>query len=179
MKFTTLFTTLTLALPAVLGAVLVSTNTTQSTEVAQTSGYDSSEISAAVESRDLDIRGKADIAKSIAELINSILKRVQADNEGRGEFTRKTVTEGRAKWPQYNWVICHTDHRQYFDGKQGENWGHYHREYDIDIGGTIGYEIYWFESGRFERRGDGGWLNWAYIGNVVRTENGGKTVIFS
>lgn len=50
-------------------------------------------------------------------------------------------------------------HKLFPNGVRGKHWGHYHREYDIKIGGTIGYEIYWFYSDRFERHGDGGFLN--------------------
>ncbi|KAJ3524998.1 hypothetical protein NMY22_g10761 [Coprinellus aureogranulatus] len=119
------------------------------------------------------------IAKSAAEFIDTILEQVNQDNEGRSGFTQRAVRRCREKWPKYNWVICHTDHSTHFDGKQGKEWGHFHREYDIQIGGTIGYEVYWFESGKFVRHGDGGYLNWAYFGNVKSVSDDGATVVFS
>ncbi|KAJ3511734.1 hypothetical protein NMY22_g15557 [Coprinellus aureogranulatus] len=118
------------------------------------------------------------IVKAVLELVSTIVGQVNDDNEGRSEFTQKVVSEGHKKWPEYNWVICHTDHSTHFDGEQGKDWDHFHREYDIKIGGTIGYEVYWFRSGTFERHGDGGYLNWAYYGNVKSTSNGGATVVF-
>jgi hypothetical protein len=38
----------------------------------------------------------------------------------------------------WNYVICHTDHKAFFDGEQDKDWAHSHQEYDIQIGGTIG-----------------------------------------
>lgn len=48
------------------------------------------------------------------------------------------MKENHNKWPEFNWVIVHPDHTISFDGVKGENWDHFHREYDIQIGGTIG-----------------------------------------
>ena len=38
-------------------------------------------------------------------------------------------------------MICHVKHDKRFDGTQGNEWGHTHREVDIKIGGTIGYAL--------------------------------------
>ena len=45
-------------------------------------------------------------------------------------------------YPQFNWVICHVDHVTLFDGAKDEDWGHGHEEFDITIGGTIGYTTF-------------------------------------
>jgi hypothetical protein len=60
-----------------------------------------------------------------------------------------------AKYRGWNWVICHTKHKTDF---KGEN-HHRHEEFKVSFGKTIGYEIYWFKAGTFERQGDGGYLN--------------------
>lgn len=62
-------------------------------------------------------------------------------------------------YPGWNYVICHTDHSAKFNGEQGKDWDHLHKEYDISIGGTVGYEIYFGKDGSFELDGDGGYLN--------------------
>ncbi|EPQ53362.1 hypothetical protein GLOTRDRAFT_100927 [Gloeophyllum trabeum ATCC 11539] len=44
--------------------------------------------------------------------------------------------------------------------RQGTDWVHQHFEIDIEIGGTIGYELYLGNTGTFKRNGDGGDINW-------------------
>ena len=63
------------------------------------------------------------------------------------------------QYPQWNWVMCHTAHLYKFDGERGKDWFHKHEEFPVSFGKTIGYEIYWFKSGQFFRKGDGGYLN--------------------
>ncbi|TEB12651.1 hypothetical protein FA13DRAFT_1652609, partial [Coprinellus micaceus] len=65
----------------------------------------------------------------------------------------------RQDHPEFNWVICHVAHRTEFDGNKDEHWGHRHQEFDVKIGGNIGYDIYWFMSGTFVRLGDPGYIN--------------------
>ncbi|KAF5354341.1 hypothetical protein D9756_007325 [Leucocoprinus leucothites] len=130
------------------------------------------------EENSIERRQAADIAKSVGGLISSILEQVEHDNEGRGKFTQDIVAKGREQFPDFNWVACHTKHETQFDGEQGKDWGHQHQEFDIQIGGTIGYEIYWLRSGTFRRQGDGGYLNWAWSGAISGTEDNGATVHF-
>jgi hypothetical protein len=66
-------------------------------------------------------------------------------------------------YPGWNYVICHTKHAANFDGEKGADWDHLHREYDIKIGGIIGYDIYFGKGGTFELHGDGGYLNVSYF----------------
>lgn len=40
--------------------------------------------------------------------------------------------------PNFNYVMCHTKHDTKFDGVEGQDWKHTHKEFDIQIGGTIG-----------------------------------------
>jgi len=69
------------------------------------------------------------------------------------------IKDFRSKYPSFNFVICHVKHRTDFKGTQGTDWGHQHQELKVSFGKTVGYEIYWFREGTFERLGDGGWLN--------------------
>ncbi|KAF6742448.1 hypothetical protein DFP72DRAFT_938164 [Ephemerocybe angulata] len=127
----------------------------------------------------LESRQAAIILLALANAVLAIMHNLTKDDEGRRKFTQQTVQEGRKTWPEYNWVICHPKHTTKFDGTEGAEWGHLHHEYDLIIGGTIGYDIYWFTSGKFERDGDGGFLNWAYFGDVISTSNNGATVEFA
>jgi hypothetical protein len=45
------------------------------------------------------------------------------------------------KLPDMNAVACHTKHEAKFDGVQNVDWFHQHFEIDIQLGGTIGYEV--------------------------------------
>ncbi|KAF5354342.1 hypothetical protein D9756_007326 [Leucocoprinus leucothites] len=147
----------------------------------------------------LERRQAADIAKSVAELIDSILNGVKHDNEVfsipftlsehgqrptffqlycREKFTKDTVAKGREQFPDFNWVACHVDSEQDFDGEEGKDWGHQHKEFDLESSGTVGYEIYWLRSGTFKRKGDGGYINWAWQGAISGTDDDGATVHF-
>lgn len=66
-------------------------------------------------------------------------------------------------YPGWNYVMCHTDHAAKFDGTQGTDWDHLHQEFDIVIGGTVGYEVYYGKGGSFELYGDGGYLNVSFV----------------
>ncbi|KAF5346529.1 hypothetical protein D9756_010024 [Leucocoprinus leucothites] len=130
------------------------------------------------EDHSIERRQAADIAKSVGGLIKSILEGVQHDNEGREKFTKDIVAKGRQQYPDFNWVVCHVKHQTDFSGEKGKDWGHQHQEFDLQIGGTVGYEIYWLRSGTFRRQGDGGYINWAWQGVISGTENNGATVHF-
>jgi len=104
---------------------------------------------------------------------------VKQDNINRGAFTKGTISTLRQKHPKYNFVMCHTKHTKNFAGTEGKDWYHDHREFDIKVGGTIGFEIYGFTSGEFTRKGDGGWQNWAYDGKITKTDQKGKHLVFS
>jgi hypothetical protein len=78
-----------------------------------------------------------------------------------------------AKDPSLNYICCHTKHHTTF----GNSWGHKHVEFDVKIGGTIGYllnsnlvkmkyspllqrfECYYGKAGVFTIDGDAGFLN--------------------
>ncbi|KAJ8456573.1 hypothetical protein ONZ45_g3123 [Pleurotus djamor] len=119
-----------------------------------------------------------DVISGITSIITGIQDGINADKEARSSFTQNLVGQMHAQHPDFNWIICHTKHDYKFDGQRGKDWDHRHQEFDIKIGGTIGYEIYNLKSGEFNRRGDGGYLNWAFIGNVLKRDDDGKHVVF-
>ena len=95
-------------------------------------------------------------------------------------FTQTAIDDSIAKYPKFNWVICHSPYSTAFDGVEGTDWGHSHHELGISLGRTIGseflaylqyfsfhfshnlfyrYDLYWARSGTFYRYGDGGYIN--------------------
>ncbi|RDB17508.1 hypothetical protein Hypma_001227 [Hypsizygus marmoreus] len=104
------------------------------------------------------------------------------DDDYRGWWTKKAVS---ARWEQdssFNYVVCHTKHSKNFDGKEGVDWFHMREKVDINgiISGKSGimYDVYQFRSGTFTRLGDGGYLNWAYIGRLTHKSDDGKALEF-
>ncbi|KAM6495020.1 hypothetical protein JOM56_009643 [Amanita muscaria] len=99
--------------------------------------------------------------------------RDQYNEEDRSQFAPDVVAALWNSNPHYNYVICHVAHDYSFQGTQGVDWDHqeqggYAVSFDIVVGGA----------GHFIRHGDGGFINWAYIGNVAsRTDIGHSTMV--
>jgi len=132
---------------------------------------------APVEKRWVQMVVKA-VAEGVKAIFNLIQGKINADKDMRGKWTSSMVSQFKQKYPHFNFVVCHTEHKTDFKGVKGKDWGHKHEELNVSFHKTIGYEIYWFKEGTFRRIGDGGYLNWAYIGTITKTTDGGKTVIF-
>ncbi|RXW23738.1 hypothetical protein EST38_g2125 [Candolleomyces aberdarensis] len=137
-----------------------------------------------MEERDIDLEPRAAAAvarlvvQGVIEVVKAIKGQIEHDKGRRGAHTSEFIAKSMAKFPQWNWVICHTKHSYKFDGTKGNDWFHRHEEFPVAFGKTIGYEIYWFKSGTFTRSGDGGYLNWAYGGNIKNKSGDGKVVTF-
>ncbi|KJA26499.1 hypothetical protein HYPSUDRAFT_36205 [Hypholoma sublateritium FD-334 SS-4] len=116
----------------------------------------------------------ARLADGLEKVIDAVQNRIAKDKEMRGRYTSGLVARLYNKYRKFNFVVCHTDHKTEFRGRNG----HIHHEVNVGFGKTVGFEIYWFKEGTFHRYGDGGYLNWAYYGNVLRTSNEGKDVVF-
>ncbi|RDB14946.1 hypothetical protein Hypma_016156 [Hypsizygus marmoreus] len=132
----------------------------------------------AVELEPRFVQAVVQVAKLIFNVVGRIKAGIKEDKNKRSGFTQDLVGQLNAKDPKLNYVICHTKHTTAFDGVSGKDWGHSHQEFDVKIGGTVGYEIYWAKSGKFTRKGDGGFLNWAYIGNIKSKSSDGKVITF-
>ncbi|KAF8997744.1 hypothetical protein BDQ17DRAFT_1362942 [Cyathus striatus] len=132
---------------------------------------------------DLEERGylglAEDAVKGVVDIVGGIKASVAKDKDDRGRYTQDLVQKTAQQHPRFNIVVCHTDHEKKFDGKEGVDWGHSHQEFKARVGGTIGYEIYWFKSGWFHRKGDGGYLNWSWSGNAVKKEKNGAMLTFA
>ncbi|RXW19742.1 hypothetical protein EST38_g6102 [Candolleomyces aberdarensis] len=119
------------------------------------------------------------VVEGIVQLVQYVLGRIEEDKGSREDYTRDFVENAMKEFPGYNWVICHVAHQIQFDGVEGQDWGRDHAEFPVLLG-TIGYDIYWLKSGTFVKTGDGGYINWAYGGNVLsRTDTSdSSTVVF-
>ena len=99
---------------------------------------------------------------------------ISADNDKREKFTLQFVTAASKKFPNYNVVICHTNHTA---TPNEQTPGTYVRHKHVELGmtvGTCGYEVYFSPMGKpfqFVNQGDGGYLNWAYYGQFTRNGN--------
>ncbi|CAD6978281.1 unnamed protein product, partial [Tilletia controversa] len=82
----------------------------------------------------------ADVGAKIAQII---LDGQAADDEVRGRFAQNMVDGFRREYGDAtNIVVIHTGHDYAWNGAQGDAWQHWHYELDVQIGGTIGYEMY-------------------------------------
>ncbi|RDB16393.1 hypothetical protein Hypma_002711 [Hypsizygus marmoreus] len=129
-----------------------------------------------LEARQVEIASQ--VIDMIGNVVTGLIGGIQADKDNRSKFTQDVVHGLNAQNPTLNYVICHVKHSTAFDGEKGTDWGHSHQEFDIKVGGTVGYEIYWAKSGTFTILGDGGYLNWAYFGNVKNKSADGKVIVF-
>ncbi|KAF9544034.1 hypothetical protein CPC08DRAFT_716591 [Agrocybe pediades] len=118
------------------------------------------------------------VIKGVIKIIKLIKGKIEADKKKRAKWTGEMIGQFRAKYPHYNFVICHVKHHYSFKGQRGKDWGHSHQELPVSFHKTVGYEIYWFREGVFDRDGDGGWLNWSYSGNVKSATNKNSHIVF-
>lgn len=102
--------------------------------------------------------------------VTSFVKTLQAsDNDKRAAFTQRMVAELSQKYPSYNFVITH--HRS--SKAEGPGVVHDHVELPMAVG-SCGYEIFASPKGqsfKFVLNGDGGYINWAFGGDLNRNGN--------
>ncbi|KAM6489985.1 hypothetical protein JOM56_014564 [Amanita muscaria] len=96
----------------------------------------------------------------------------------RGQFTKNMVAALWNNNPHYNYVICHVAHDYTFQGVQGVDWAHRKIKFGQNRVEVIGFDVIVGGAGTFIRIGDGGYTNWAYMGNIAsRTEVGKNSVV--
>jgi hypothetical protein len=78
------------------------------------------------------------VAGAISSAVNAT---AGSDNTKRANVVRNMVDGMTHEFPGYSVVACHTGHEAKFDGVQGVDWFRQHFEIDIQLGGTIGYEV--------------------------------------
>ncbi|KAM6489984.1 hypothetical protein JOM56_014563 [Amanita muscaria] len=100
------------------------------------------------------------------------------EGETRTRFTQDAVTTLWNANPHYNYVICHVAHDYTFHGVQGVDWDHQEIKFSTRSELTVGYDVIVGGAGYFIRKGDGGFINWAYMGNIAsRIEVGRNSVV--
>jgi hypothetical protein len=103
--------------------------------------------------------------------------KIQGDETAKREaFTKGFVEQAGQQHPDYNVVIVHPPHTA-----SGE-YIHQHQELPMDPAGirTIGYDIYLAKKGRpfsLELHGDGGYINWAYVGEFDRNNGTIRSIV--
>lgn len=111
----------------------------------------------------------AQLGNTAAELAMSF----EEDDKMREEFTKQYVAEAVKKYPNQNFVISHNG-----GDVEGE---HVHDHVELSVNnGTIGYEVFASPKGKpfkFVRKGDGGFINWAYAGDFTREDDSTITAI--
>ncbi|KAL0948779.1 hypothetical protein HGRIS_008909 [Hohenbuehelia grisea] len=124
--------------------------------------------------------GAAAMGEAVGDMVRAGIDRVtngiSDDNNAREAFTKDLVEQYRRKYPDYNVFVVHPSHTCKWVGEKNESWFHYHQEFDLKIGGTVGYEIYLGKEGECTLHGDGGFMNWAFGGEVIVKK--GKCIIF-
>jgi hypothetical protein len=116
----------------------------------------------------------ASLMVGIASGIMNWIASIGRDGEKRETFTKSYVTELHKQFPDCNFVVIHTHHSIRGHFEKG------HSELPMTIG-TCGYEVYSSPKDRgfvLTNHGDGGFINWAFIGSFVRHGDGGKHVTF-
>ncbi|KAF5378586.1 hypothetical protein D9615_007101 [Tricholomella constricta] len=84
-------------------------------------------------------------------------------NGDRGAFTRDTVGYLWGKDSSHNYLIIHTSYRSSFQGKQGVDWDSAHCTF-----GGVGFNVFAIRNGDLWNDGDGGFINWSFIGRFTR-----------
>ncbi|KAG5633410.1 hypothetical protein H0H81_008012 [Sphagnurus paluster] len=109
-----------------------------------------------------------DLAITIAQTLWNIF-RGWDDKAGRSQWTQDLVRDAYRQNPQFNYVVVCTRHSTNFNGVRDRDWSARTYRYGLKIG-SITYTLYAFRSGVFSLLGDGGFLNWSYIGRVVSAD---------
>lgn len=123
------------------------------------------------------IAGIARFARILGKVISDLVEKAKQDQQMRIRFTQDTVNNMANEYPDTNILIVHPKHDFHPGGTKGVDWFHEHKEVDIQVGGTIGYEVYGFQDGWVKRYGDGGYINWAWNGVLARDPEEDKSKI--
>ena len=103
------------------------------------------------------------IARDISRIISNLKNH---NNKVKSDFTYAFVTQAVQKYPGWSVAILHK-------AKTSGNAVHQHVEVPLTIG-TYGYEVYFVKPGtHFDiwRVGDGGYINWAFVGTWKQKNN--------
>ncbi|KAF5320155.1 hypothetical protein D9611_010358 [Ephemerocybe angulata] len=134
-------------------------------------------------SDEIEARGIVSVAKMVIEGVEKIVKlikgKIKEDKAHRKKFTIDIIDAAKKAFPKRNWVMCHTKHKTEFEGKENVDWTHTIKKFKDSFGKSLVYHVYSFKRGKFRNKGDGGWLNWAWKGNMKQYKQGKDIVIES
>ncbi|KAM6490779.1 hypothetical protein JOM56_013742 [Amanita muscaria] len=116
---------------------------------------------------------KRQLSDTMFGIVNAIYVYADRYNHYRGysreDFTRNTVQALYNYNPHFNYIICHPDHDYNFAGTWGIDaynvWVVYQQS--TIVTNPPGFDVVVGTNGTFTRYGDGGFFNWAYIGDVI------------
>jgi hypothetical protein len=112
---------------------------------------------------------------SFVGLLIGLIAAICLDGEQNimSKWTKSSIVELHKQFPDKNVFIAHTK----YEYRNLQGWDKAHYELDTKcFGRTKGYDIFVFDSGEFELKGDGGWANWAFVGNRDWTPGSSKVV---
>jgi len=125
----------------------------------------------------LEARGAGGVGKivevvkdGIVALVNKIKATIQKDKDRRDKYTQQFIEEFHKKYSHKNVIMCHPKHTAKWEGVRGKDWDKTHVKFRVKLGAPVGYDVYWGGPGVFTNHGDGGYLNWAFIGVVLKRE---------
>lgn len=109
-----------------------------------------------------------------AGIVMWIVDQNWSNHQRRSEFTQTIVRRLRQNNPSFNYVICSTRHEIRPQGQARADFAQETVSLPVWWGfGSVSYTVYSFRAGIFRLVGDGGYLNWAYFGNVA-SDTGGR-----
>jgi hypothetical protein len=112
----------------------------------------------------------------VAGLFSAGFANLFHEHSRESAYTQSTIYQQFSATPYKNVIVYHDQGSTW----NFNNWIHMHYELPLGFAGkTQGYEIYVFDSGNFTLAGDGGWINWAFIGNWIRDPPDSNFVTFN
>jgi len=114
----------------------------------------------------------AKMVEQVVELIVGAIKAaVKADHEKEAKFTQDIVGQAFNKNNKWNYLAINEKIHQKVNmvGQKDKDWGFTERVISIHFG-KMKYYFYHFGNGTVENDGDGGYINWAFIGNFQRID---------
>jgi len=118
----------------------------------------------------------AQMVESVVELVVGAIKHALAEDRAKDEkFTNDIVSQAFAKNGKWNYLAINEKLKQSvkMQGTEGKDWGVTERKIKGHFA-TMKYYFYHFQEGTVENKGDGGYLNWAFIGTFQRFGKDGK-----
>jgi hypothetical protein len=115
----------------------------------------------------------ANLDIDVNALTNTIIDTVVSVQNREGFVQSALAQAFEQSGRRYNVVVCNMSLKPDFTGLQGVQ---YFETFNYS---GVPYGVWVFESGKFVKPGDGGYINWAYVGYNAERTYGPDTVTFS